>query len=298
MRTPGVKHGRSVKLPALAALFVCFLAIPLSRAQDARARVEQLLASPRGDLVEQLAALGAPAVPVLLEKLDAYGHPVPIVQALGRIGDRTATAPLLALLNRLDPFNPAENQHQEECLIVIAALGQLGDSRAEATLHSLSNGEQVRLATRLSAAAAMARWGSPAVRNEAVSLILKSARQHKPGAGEFRPEILDEALAAVASDESRTILLERLAAAPLTSEQLAIIRLLSRDAAAQIAAPFTAFSERTDRDPYVRLQAAKAVVNSGSEFSHERILRVAERLALILPPELRPEAERLVLLLR
>src|SRR5512135_2295605 len=88
---------------ALMLLWVLVFA-PGLPAQDVAARVEQVLSSPQrysGSMIDDLALIGRPAIPALVQKLDTYRFPLVILQALRRIGDASATLPVVAYLNRI-----------------------------------------------------------------------------------------------------------------------------------------------------------------------------------------------------
>lgn len=285
------RHGRWW-FAGTTALAICLLLTPMLVAQDIRSRVEQILATPqpgRGAVVEQLVQLGSPAVPALAEKLGTYRFPMVILDALGRIGDRSAAAPVLLFLSRVS----SDPERQEERLMAIAVLRELGDTRAETTLYLLVTDEKASLTTRLAAASALSKWGSPAIRQEASALIMDTARNWHPEITS-RADILDDALASVGTDESRAVLVERLGMAPLVSEQGRIIRLLARDQAPATAPALLAFAERNDREAYIRLQAAKALVSSGLEFPRDRLVAAVQQIRNVLSPDLRPEADQVL----
>jgi HEAT repeat protein len=83
-----------------------------------------------GRIVRTIAALGEPAVPLLLEALrDENGYVRSgAAEALGRIGDRRAVEPLIAALAL--PEDSEDGEHVEACAQVVTALGLLDDSRA------------------------------------------------------------------------------------------------------------------------------------------------------------------------
>lgn len=94
-----------------------------------------------------------PAVTALLALL-AREKQVAVIQALARIGDRRATAPMIALLQ--------QDHHAErwsERQVVVTSLGILGDPAAAAALERELN--HPHWAVRLAAARALARAGRP-----------------------------------------------------------------------------------------------------------------------------------------
>ena len=281
-----------------APMLLCVLVFaPGLHAQDVTARVEQVLSSPQrysGSMIEDLAQLGKPAIPALVQKLDTYRFPLVILQALRRIGDASATLPVVAYLNRIS----ADPDRQEERLVAITLLRELGDTRAESTLQLFFTDENSQLATRVAAASALAKWGSPGAKEEAVALILKVAREHPPGTRAFRHDILDEALASMDSDPGRSLLIERLDMASLASEQGRIIHLLGRDGAPAAASALVSFVEDKDKGVYLRMDAAKVLLDSGMDFPRDRVLVVMQQIKNALPLDMRPQAEELCRRLR
>jgi HEAT repeat protein len=280
------------------ALILCVLLFaPGLHAQDAAARVEQVLSSPQrysGSMIDDLAQLGRPAIPALAQQLDTYRFPLVILQALRRIGDASATLPVAAYLNRIS----ADPDRQEERLVAITLLRELGDTRAESTLQLFFADENAPLATRVAAASALAKWGAPGAKEEAVALILKVAREHPPGTRAFRHDVLDEALASIDSDRGRSLLIERLDRASSASEQGRIIHLLGRDQAPAAASALVSFVEDKNKGADLRMDAAKVLLDSGMDFPRDRVLVAMQQIRDLLPPDLRPQAEELCRRLR
>ncbi len=276
-----------------AAVLICTLAIGSSlSAQDASAKVQQILNTPQrysGSMIIDLAQLGSPAVPALIDNLYTYRFPLVILRALQRIKDPSSAAPLLAFINRVS----TDPDRQEQVLMAIALLRDFNYTPAEPTLHLMARDETTSPATRLAAASALAKWGSPVVKQEAATLIVKAAREQPVGTQSFRDDVLDEALGAVGSDESRSLLVERLNGAPLVSEQGRIIHLLSQDATPASSSALLSFAERKDRSSRLRLYAAKALLSSGMEVSRDRLLNAVQQIRDVLPPDSRAEAEEI-----
>ena len=287
-------------LPML--LLLC-AAAPLP-AQDMRAEVERILTSPQsraGQHVEHLVALGRPAVPALLEKLRTARHPMVIVEVLGRLGDPQATLPLVELLNRNEPFTREAGEYQAQRLILIAALREIGDSRAEPLLRLILLDDQVEIATRLAAATALARLGSPETKAAASSFILEVAEATRRGhfgnlhtSGPFRLTDLDQALFEVGTAETQAMLIERLRVSGLAHEELVLIQLLARRPDAEALAALLQFSQRPDSEPYVRLQAVKALTELGGGYSDDLLLAALEDIRARLPAPLKEEAQQLI----
>jgi len=125
---------------ALLVLFILFTPMNsnlFAQEENIEEKVEEILNSchTMGDPAKSdlLAELGSPAVPVLIEKLQS-GFSWISVEALGKIGDKSATP---ILLERLDS---AENSAQS--LAIIRALAMIGDPEAEPALLGYFEQEQ------------------------------------------------------------------------------------------------------------------------------------------------------------
>lgn len=276
----------------------------LGQAPDVPTQVGQILASHQsrsGQIQDLLVQLGRPAVPILLEKLDTFAFPMVIVQALGRLGDDRATIPLLNLLNRMEPFARTEGQFYAQRLIVIAALREIGDTRAEPLLRQMFLEEQIFIGTKLAAATALARLGSADIKQQARDFILEIERDARAGkygslhvAGPFRPADLDQALFEVGTDESRTILMDRLLQSQIADEELTIINLLARTPSPAVAAALLTFCEKRNAEPYVQFQAAKSLAGLGVTFPRLRLLAVLRNLRNHLAPQFHPDVDKLI----
>jgi len=125
---------------ALLVFFTLFLPINsnlFAQEENIEEKVEEILTGYRAmgdpEKSDLLAELGSPAVPVLIEKLQS-GFSWIVVEALGKIGDKSATP---ILLERLDS---AENSAQS--LVIIRALAMIGDPEAEPAILSYFEQEQ------------------------------------------------------------------------------------------------------------------------------------------------------------
>lgn len=278
---------------AAAAMLICVLVTAtLLPAQDVSAKVQQILNTPQrysGSMIIDLAQLGSPAVPALTENLYTYRFPLVILRALTRINDPSAASPLLVFINRVS----ADPDRHEQVLMAIALLRDFNYTPAEPTLHFMTSDKTTSLATRLAAASALAKWGSPPVRQEATAIIMQAAREHPVGTRSMRDDVLDEALGSIGSDESRSVLIERLGKATLSSEQGRIIHLLAHDPAPASASTLLEYAERIDRNPRLRFYAAKTLLNSGMNFPADRLLAALQQIKDVLPPDSRAEAEEI-----
>lgn len=285
----------------LTAVLLLAAAASDGRGQDVAAEVNGILelSQARSGDVESLVRLGAAAVPALLDKLEADGHPMVIVQALGRIGDLRATAPLLALLGQARPLERGEREHQAERLLILAALREIGDPSAEPTLRAILASGTADMATRLAAATALARHGSPNARETARVFILETEKEARSGtygglhtSGALRLADIDRALFEAGTTESRRRLAARLIESPVAEEKLAIIALLSVGPDHEGSKALLALCESPREEPYVRLQAAKAAMRSGAP--RVRLVAVLEDVRGRIAPEFRDEVNALL----
>ncbi len=102
--------------------------------------------------------------------------------------------------------------------------------------------------------------------------------------GAYEGEILDDALAAAGTPESRDLLLQRFLIASLAAEQSRIIHLLARQPSQGTAAALLWFTEQPDRGAYLRLQAARALVETGLEFPQQRLFAALEQIQKACQP--------------
>lgn len=167
----------------LAVSLTCLVTCQTAQAQDIQFEIERILATPQsrdGQHLERLVGLGPAAVPILVTKLNTHMHPMVIIQALGRIGDERATLPLLNLLNAMEPFSPTPGEFHARRISAIAALREIGDWRAESLLRLIFFDEEVHRGTRLAAATALARFASPRLKGQARSFILQAGQESRP----------------------------------------------------------------------------------------------------------------------
>jgi len=168
---------KKVLVPFSALLILFILFIPISsnlfaQGEDIEEKVEEVLNSchTMGDPAKSdlLAELGSPAVPVLIEKLQS-GFSWIVVEALGKIGDKSATP---VLLERLDS---ADNSAQS--LAIIRALAMIGDPEAEPAILGYFEQEQNNGSIdQLEAAQALLKVAGETSKqkvNEMVSYVMK-----------------------------------------------------------------------------------------------------------------------------
>lgn len=296
--------GTPMRLASLALLLVLLAAVPHPLcAQELTAKVDQILASPQsqaGEMTDQLVQLGASSVPSLIKRLDTSPYPMVIVEALGRLGDSQATFPLLNLLNGVEPFAEEKGEFHTQRMIVIQALGEIGDSRAEPLLQAVFNNEKGHIGTRLAAATALAGLGSPDVKEQARTFIMKIETGVHRGeygnlhtSGPFLFADLDRALFAVGTDRARTILIERFLKSGLPDEKLTLVDLLAKRPDPRAAAALLQFCEKPDAEPYTQLQAARALVGLGQPYPQDRLLAALNRIRPRLSPSAQAELDKL-----
>jgi hypothetical protein len=245
--------------------------------------------------------LGRSAVPILIEKIDSYQYPMVIVESLGRIGDGQATFPLLNLLGRVEPFAETKGEYHAQRIFIIAALRGIGDSLAEPLLQAISINEKGHVGTRLAAATALAGLGSPDLKEQARAFIMKVEEDVRRGqygnlhtSGPFQVTDLDQALFAVGTDEARTILIDRLMQSSLAHEELTLINLLAKWPDQKVAMVLLDFCEKRNAEPYMQLQAAKALAGFGQPFPHDRLLAVLHKVRPHLSPRFQVELDNLI----
>lgn len=250
-------------------LFLSY-ALSLFAAEDANLalRVDQILAEanihdPR-PVAKALAKLGKPAVPYLIEKLNAYEHPFLIVEALGRIGDRNAVLPLVAFLKKHDL-----TKKQDILLIkaILKTLGDLLDPRPEIYILEILRDEKTLTEIRLYAATTLAKIGSEQSKEEASIFIMRSPLL---AAGKISPIDLDTAYFELGNKEAMDKLVEALQRG-LGYEQLFIVDLLAERTTPQVNEILLKVSENKQYFPEVRLRAAEALVKR-NDVSTERLL--------------------------
>ncbi len=270
--------------------------------QDIRSVVDRILTTPQsrdGQMVDSLVQLGRPAVPVLIERLANYSFPMAIVEALGRIGDEQATPALLKMLRNMEPFARAKGEFHAQRTITIAALREIGDRRAETLLGPMFLDDEVHIGTRLAAATALVRLGSPDVKEQARAFIMKVEEDARAGrygnlyaSGPFNSAELDQALFEVGTDECRVRLIDRLMQNGPADEKLAIIHLLAKSPDQKVAGALLEFAEKQQEEPYILLQAAKALVGLGLEFPRERVLNDLQHIRNHASPEFWAEIDK------
>lgn len=126
-----------------------------------------------GEKVERLVNLGKDAVPYLAERLYSYDFPLVILMAFAEIGDDRASEPLIQfILSRRAEWSASDVL----CQFAIKALKELDDRRAEPVLYELATTEGVHFRIRFETTAALARLGSPQIKQWAWDRILEVYR--------------------------------------------------------------------------------------------------------------------------
>jgi hypothetical protein len=176
---------------ALLILFILLIPINsnlFAQEDNIEEKVEEILDSchTMGDPYKSdlLAELGSPAIPILVEKLQS-GFSWTIVEALGKIGDKSATP---ILLERLDS---AENSAQE--LAIIKALAMIGDPGAEPALLSYFEEEQSQGSIyQLEAAQALLKVAGDGSRQKVKEMVSYVRDLYQCAYWTFEEESLDE----------------------------------------------------------------------------------------------------------
>lgn len=252
----------------LALLFGCALSLFAAEDTKLTREVDQILAEANihesRTVAKALAKLGKPAVPYLIEKLNAYPHPSLIVEALGRIGDRNAVLPLIDLLKQ-------QNLTVKQDILLIKAvlktLTDLDDPRSEPVLLEILQSEKNLAAIRLYAATALAKIGSEQSKLEANNFIMKSPLLSRD---KISPIDLDTAYFELGTKEAMDRLVESLQRG-LGYEQLFIVDLLAERITPEVNEILLKVSENKQYFPDVRLRAAEALVKR-KDVSKERLL--------------------------
>lgn len=123
-----------------------------------------------GEKAERLVNLGTEAVPYLAERLYSYDFPLVILMVFAEMADDRATDPLIQFIySRRDQWSTSDVL----CKFAIRALKEIGDSRGESLLYTLSTEEGIHFRIQFEATAALARLGSPQTKQSAWSRILE-----------------------------------------------------------------------------------------------------------------------------
>jgi HEAT repeat protein len=243
-------------------------------AQDksTKVQVEEVLVSVQsysGQMTDRLVELGKPAVPAMCQKLDTVKFPVTIVNALARIKDPRATLPLLEFLSTREPFSPEEDTVN---IFIVDALKEIGDVRAEKKLADIMTSEPTNMRFRLCAAGALARFGSPSVKEQARTFIMSAyAERSKYIRSSLDHDFLYQdiyvALCEVGTDEALDIVLNVLGADSMPYQKRAILKYLPKREDEKIVATLLEVSANEDDEVPIRLKALDILMKFESKVS-------------------------------
>jgi len=270
----------------LVAWFLVFL--PFSaRAEDLRteAKVDEVLSrvqSRSGQKVEWLVDLGPEAVPAICKRLKTYAFPMELVKALGELGDRRATRPLLDLLADLDPSR-SDPGITEQCVQVVVALKEIGDPAAEERLQEIAASDSADLRVRLYAAGALARFGSREAKQDAQAFIMGLAAERSKYIRsvmdwDFLPEDLYVALCEVATHEALDMVVSVLGGDAMSYEKMAILKHLPTTEYAPVVATLLDVSACEDNEGHLRLAALERLITLEEKVSTEQLRSRLEAL--------------------
>jgi len=262
-----------VGLPLLLLVLVLVVSAITPR-QSIEDEVDEVLArvqSRNGQTVEWLVELGQPAVPAICQRLKTYSHPMVIVNALAKLGDPRATEPLIELLDTLKPLS-GDVDYTARCIRVINALKEIGDLRAEKRLVDIMAGESAYMRVRLYAAGALARFGSPSVKEQARTFIMsayverskyiRSSLDH-----DFLYQDMYVALCEVGTDEALDIVLNVLRADAMPYEKMAILKYLPKREDEKIVTTLLEISAGEADEVHIRLKALDILMTFESKVS-------------------------------
>ena len=126
-----------------------------------------------GEKFDRLVALGAEAVPALCENLETYEFPAVIMNVLAEFRDARAVPALLVLLEKT---RKGWSDSWHDAYFPVRALKEIGDPRAEKLLLEIASSESAHVALRFHATTALARLGSPEVKQRAWDEIMRIHR--------------------------------------------------------------------------------------------------------------------------
>ena len=251
--------------------------------EDVARKVEQILAqasihSPMGS-VKTLAALGKPAVPVLLEKLPGYRYPTIIISALGRIKDPDSIS---SLLHYLQSLNLKSKENTTEIRAVMEAFADIGDRRVEQKLLEILRDQEVDIGVRLYSATTLTKVASDKGKTEAREFILNSP-EIKKNLSKISPVDLDSAYFEIGTPEAIKKLFQAIKSG-LPYEQLFIIDLFANHTTPAIIDGLLLIAEDPYYFPDVRFRALEILVKHGEGFK-ERVLKALNDLRKDAPKE-------------
>jgi HEAT repeat protein len=269
----------------LLACFVVVLAavyVLLQRQPGYAGRVEVIMSSGQsydGEYVDRLADLGPRAVPAISDAMlnPQEQFPAVYVLALRQIGDPSAAKPLIEFLERQDPRHSSENVAQ--IVLVIDALAVLKDAAAVDPLRQIMHAESAHPRVRLSAAAALARTGSPVALGEAREFIFQMYEQRDvflrmtPQGRELSEADLYSAVAAADTDRSVSILSEVLRGEPDPWVAIPVIAYFAGKDTSEAAVVLDDVMTRTNHyDLYLRIEALEGLLDDSPRPPEEELL--------------------------
>jgi HEAT repeat protein len=245
---------------------------PTAQDKSTEVQVEEVLVSVQsysGQMTDRLVELGKPAVPAMCQKLDTVKFPMTIVNALARIKDPRATLPLLEFLSTREPFSPEEDTVN---IFIVDALKEIGDVRAEKKLADIMTSEPTNMRFRLCAAGALARFGSPSVKEQARIFIMSAyAERSKYIRSSLDHDFLYQdiyvALCEVGTDKALDIVLNVLGADSMPYQKRAILKYLPKREDEKIVATLLEVSANEDDEVPIRLKALDILMTFESKVS-------------------------------
>ena len=253
-------------------LSLLFVISATTQDKSMEAEVEEVLVSVQsysGQMTDRLVELGKPAVPAMCQKLDTVKFPVTIVNALARIKDPRATLPLLEFLSTREPFSPEENTVN---IIIVDALKEIGDVLAEEMLGDIMTSESTNMRFRLCAAGALARFGSPSVKEQARTFIMSAYAERS----KYIRSLLDHdflyqdiyvALCEVGTNEALDTVLNVLRADAMPYQKMAILKYLPKREDEKIVATLLEVSANEADEVHIRLKALDILMTFESKVS-------------------------------
>ena len=154
------------------------LVFPAAESEAMRLRVKEELERGQirgGEKFARLVALGPEAVPALCEHLETYKFPAVILEVMAKFQDPRAVPDILEFLkSRKGEWS--ELRPSRLCFDAVDALKEIADPRAEALLLEIAAHESCHKTLRYKAYAALARLGSPKVKEQAWNEIARICR--------------------------------------------------------------------------------------------------------------------------
>lgn len=156
--------------------------------EDLHATIDRIIEEGQlrdGELVEKFVALGQDAAPILAEELWTDETPGALLQALAQLADPRTTEPLIKYLYAHEPLSATLGEYSAEKNMTLRTLKEIGDPRAEEPLLKIVRSQSTLIETRLLAAAAVARFGTPAAKKECETFIMDIWHRSRPLNSDF-----------------------------------------------------------------------------------------------------------------